>query len=119
MNIFNGHENTHHDAYLRIDRSKMILRDFLAIDRTILANQNTFLAYLRTALTLFVAGVTFIRFFDLTVVEIVGWIFIPVGLATFIIGLIRYNKKRRVLDKIMTVKKSPGKKQPATGKNDG
>jgi len=119
MNIFNGHEDTHYDAYLRIDRSKMILRDFLAIDRTILANQNTFLAYIRTALTLFVAGVTFIRFFDLMVIEVIGWIFIPVGLATFIIGLIRYNKKRRVLDKIMTVKKTPRKEQPANGRNDG
>ena len=40
------------------------------------------------------------------------------GLITFVIGLIRYNKKRRVLDKIMTVKSSP-KKQPATGKDNG
>ncbi|MBN1213560.1 MAG: DUF202 domain-containing protein [candidate division Zixibacteria bacterium] len=118
IKIFNGDEDSHHDAYLRIDRSKMILRDFLAIDRTILANQNTFLAYIRTALTLFVAGVTFIRFFDLAVVEIVGWIFIPVGLATFIIGLVRYNKKRRVLDKIMTVKNAPRIKQPGNGKKD-
>lgn len=84
----------------------MILRDYLAIDRTILANQNTFLAYIRTALTLFVAGITFIRFFDQVVVEIVGWVFIPIGLATFVIGLIRYNKKRVVLDKIMTFSKN-------------
>ena len=101
MSLFEGNEKEHHGAYLRVDRSRMILRDFLAVDRTILANQNTFLAYLRTALTLFVAGVTFIRFFDLLLIEIIGWIFIPIGLITFIVGLIRYNKKRVVLDLIM------------------
>ena len=101
MKLIEGNEKAHHDAYLQVDRSKMILRDFLAVDRTILANQNTFLAYLRTALTLFVAGVTFIRFFDFKLVEIIGWIFIPVGVITFVVGLVRYNKKRVVLDLIM------------------
>ncbi|MFZ5980150.1 MAG: DUF202 domain-containing protein [Candidatus Zixiibacteriota bacterium] len=101
MGLFAGNEKEHHDAYLQVDRSEMILRDFLAIDRTILANQNTFLAYLRTALTLFVAGITFIRFFDVMLIEIIGWIFIPIGLITFIVGFIRYNKKRVVLDLIM------------------
>jgi len=107
LNFIEGNNKSHHDAYLEVDRSKMILRDFLAIDRTILANQNTFLAYLRTALTLFVAGVTFIRFFDLKVVEIIGWIFIPVGMVTFIVGFVRYNKKRVILDKIMTPPEKP------------
>ena len=120
MNSFkfiDGNEESHHHSYLRVDHSKMILRDFLAIDRTILANQNTFLAYIRTALTLFVAGVTFIRFFELTVVVIIGWIFVPVGVVTFIIGLIRYNKKRRVLDKIMTRQQASRKEQTVNGKN--
>jgi putative membrane protein len=118
ITIFDGNADSHHDAYLRLDRSKMILRDFLAIDRTILSNQNTFLAYIRTALTLFVAGVTFIRFFDFIVIEVIGWIFIPVGLVTFIVGLIRYNKKRLVLDTVMTEKKPPRKEQSANGKNN-
>jgi len=111
VKIIDGNEDHHHDAYLKVDRSEMILRDYLAIDRTILANQNTFLAYIRTALTLFVAGITFIRFFDQVVVEIVGWVFIPVGLATFVIGLIRYNKKRVVLDRIMTFGKDDKQQQ--------
>ena len=83
-------------------KSDMILRDFLAIDRTVLANQNTFLAYLRTALTLFVAGLTFVRFFDHSVVEIIGWIFVPLGVGTFAVGLLRYNRLRRVLKMIQT-----------------
>ena len=35
---------------------QLILRDHLAADRTVLANERTFLAYIRTTLTLFVAG---------------------------------------------------------------
>ncbi|MFH2055424.1 MAG: DUF202 domain-containing protein [bacterium] len=83
-----------YQAYVSIDRSRMILRDYLATDRTVLANQNTFLAYIRTALTLFVAGITFIRFFDSLIIAIIGWAFIPAGIVTFIVGLVRYNHLR-------------------------
>lgn len=83
-----------YQAYVSIDRSKMILRDYLATDRTVLANQSTFLAYIRTALTLFVAGITFIKFFNSLPVHIIGWIFWPTGVFTFIVGLIRYNHLR-------------------------
>jgi putative membrane protein len=86
----------------------MILRDYLATDRTILANQNTFLAYLRTALTLFVVGITFIRFFDQLIVVIIGWVFIPIGIFTFLVGLVRYNRLRLVLDKIVAPTAKPG-----------
>lgn len=65
-----------------------------ALVRTTLANQRTFLAYLRTALTFFVAGVSFIQFFDSLIVEIVGWVFVPLGVATFVVGVWRYNKLR-------------------------
>jgi putative membrane protein len=85
------------EVYSQINPSSMKLRDYLATDRTKLGNQNTFLAYVRTALTLFVAGVTFIRFFESVVVETIGWIFIPVGLLTFTIGTIRYNRLRVAL----------------------
>jgi len=95
-------KDSHYVTYAELCKSDMILRDFLAIDRTVLANQNTFLAYLRTALTLFVAGLTFVRFFDHSVVEIIGWIFVPLGVGTFAVGLIRYNRLRRVLKMIQT-----------------
>jgi putative membrane protein len=87
-------------AYSDVDSSEFILRDFLAIDRTILANQTTFLAYLRTALTLFVAGITFIKFFENLIVEIIGWVFMPTGVATFFVGLVRYNRIRLALERV-------------------
>ncbi len=66
----------------------------LASFRTKLANERTVLAYMRTALTFIVAGLTFVRFFNNRIIEIIGWIFIPIGLITLILGIIRYNKTR-------------------------
>ena len=100
MNVFDGGKSIHQDAYQNIDESGMELRDYLAIDRTILSNQNTFLAYVRTALTLFVGGLTFIKFFDQPIIAYIGWVFVPLGLATFLIGAIRYNRIRLVLNRI-------------------
>lgn len=100
MNVFNGEKSIHGDAYSHVDEKRIALRDYLAIDRTILSNQNTFLAYVRTALTLFVGGLTFLKFFDSPIIEVIGWIFVPLGVATFIIGALRYNKIRVVLARI-------------------
>jgi putative membrane protein len=57
---------------------------------TILANERTFLAYVRTALTLFVAGVSFIRFFEIDLVVKLGAIFVVIGVVVSFIGAIRY-----------------------------
>lgn len=80
------------NLYSKFNKEKILLRDFLAIDRTILANERTFLAYMRTALTIFIAGVSFIKFFGHLIFEIIGWIFIPAGIITFLIGFVRYKK---------------------------
>ena len=88
------------EIYGQVGRSSMKLRDYLATDRTKLSNQNTFLAYIRTALTLFVAGVSFVRFFDSLLIEVIGWIFLPVGVATFVVGSMRYHRLRKALAEI-------------------
>jgi putative membrane protein len=100
MDLFGPHKSREDAPYGDVDTSKMTLRDRLAADRTNLSSQNTFLAYIRTALTLFVAGVTFIRFFDQRVVEIIGWAFIPTGVVTFFVGFFRYNRFRILLKRL-------------------
>lgn len=84
-----------HDSQKQKEYS--FIRDHLAAHRTDLANDRTILAYIRTALTFFVVGVTFIRFFGHIVIEIIGWVFIPIGIFVFIKGLIRYKKVKRVI----------------------
>jgi len=79
---------------------KMILRDLLAADRTQMANERTLLAYMRTALTLFIAGVSFIRFFGNIVIVYIGWLFIPVGIIVAVIGVRRYYRVKNPLDEL-------------------
>jgi putative membrane protein len=81
----------HYETY----RGKLILRDHLANCRTVLANQRTLLAYARTALTLVVAGLTFIKFFEHLTFEIIGWIFVPIGLVVMSVGVLHYRRTVR------------------------
>ena len=76
-------------------------RDHLAADRTILANERTLLAYLRLSLTLFVAGISFIKFFDNTILFIIGVIFLPLAFISGVIGVRRYRRCGKFL---MTLK---------------
>jgi putative membrane protein len=87
----------------------MILRDYLAVDRTLLANENTLLAYIRTAIAFFVAGVSFVRFFDNPVMAYIGWALVPIALATVVIGAIRYQKMRTAISKISAAEKGQSK----------
>ena len=70
--------------YSRYCEEELILRDHLAAERTVLANERTALAYLRTMLTFLIGGATFIQFFDLLLIEVLGYgiarLHAPVGL---------------------------------------
>ena len=80
------------NPYERFQREELILRDELAIDRTILANERTVLAYFRSALTLVIVGITFLQFFEKGILPYVGIVFIPCGLAVGVFGFMRYRK---------------------------
>lgn len=69
-----------------------VIRDHMAIERTIMANERTFLAYIRTALGFFIGGVSFIEFFEGFPMQLVGWIFVPAGIMAFGLGLWKYKK---------------------------
>ena len=78
-----------------------LVRDYLAADRTVLANERTFLAYQRTALTGFVAELTFIRFFNYRLLEIVGWVLVPLSVLLLLIGVWRYRKMQSRIAALM------------------
>jgi len=86
----------HYDKF----HKDLILRDYLAIDRTILANERTFMAYIRTALSVFAVGASLFQFFHSTVMKTIGWIFIPAGIFIFIIGMIKYRQVKNRIGKI-------------------
>lgn len=81
--------------YARFGKTDLILRDELAIDRTVLANERTLLAYLRSAVALVIAGVSIMHFSHGGWFFIVGAVCVPAGLITALIGLLRFRKMNR------------------------
>lgn len=69
-----------------------VIRDFMAIERPMMANELIFLSYVRKALGLVIAGVFCIEFFDNISMQLVGWAFIPSGFIAFGIGCRKYQK---------------------------
>jgi putative membrane protein len=65
---------------------ELILRDHLALDRTILANERTFLAYVRTTLAVIVVGATVIHLSEDGFLDSVGALCILAGIVILIIG---------------------------------
>ncbi|NTV47477.1 MAG: DUF202 domain-containing protein [Chlorobiales bacterium] len=81
--------------YQKFKDNELILRDELAIDRTILANERTLLAYLRSAVSLVIAGVSMMHFSQQGWFAQVGVACIPVGVFTGIFGVVRYRTINR------------------------
>ena len=84
--------------YSSFSREQLILRDHLAADRTILANERTFLAYLRTALAFGAAGAALLKLVpNDSGIRLFGWLLIPLGIAVFAVGVLRFLKFHRSL----------------------
>lgn len=84
--------------YHRLKNRELSLTDYLAIDRTVLANERTALAYARTVLALVVVGGTCIKLFDAWYMIAIGAAFLTLALATAILGWRRYHRTRRELN---------------------
>ena len=85
------------NPYERFEKSDLILRDELAIDRTILSNERTLLAYVRASLTLVIVGLTFLHFIEKGSLRIAGMIFIPLGILTGLYGWLRFLGMKRMI----------------------
>lgn len=83
--------------YARFQSEDLILRDELAIDRTLLANERTLLAYLRSGVTLLIAGASILHFSQENWFLVVGLACIPIGVITSLIGVSRYRTMNRAI----------------------
>ena len=83
-------------------RDEMILRDYLALDRTVLANERTLLAYLRTFIGTFSAGIAMVNFLNNALSNLIGYIFIAASPFFLVLGAIRYVKISRKLKTVNT-----------------
>ncbi len=81
--------------YSRFKSETLILRDELAVDRTALANERTLLAYLRSAVSLAIAGVSIMHFAHVAWFAWIGVACLPLGFVSGAVGIARYRKMAR------------------------
>jgi putative membrane protein len=94
--------------YARFTDADLILRDELAIDRTLLANERTLMAYLRSAVSLVIAGVTILHFSSVGWFWAVGLACIPAGVIVGLVGVARYVAMGRKIGAIKSRSKARG-----------
>lgn len=76
-------------------KKELIVRDWLAIERTKLANERTFLAYFRTSVVLLATGLTLLKVSYFAEIASFGYIIIalfPIFLLLGIYRLVRVKK---------------------------
>lgn len=83
----------------------MILRDFLAVDRTRLANQRTLLSMVRTGLYLFVMGLSVLSMEALVELRPYSVVFFTIGAAIVLIGFLNYRKNDRKITEMYETKR--------------
>jgi putative membrane protein len=76
----------------------LVLREYLAIERTKLANETTLLAYTRTGLYFLVAGSTLGHLIVSEFWKIIGTPMIVIGLLIMLLGIIRYLRLRKSIE---------------------
>lgn len=77
----------------------LVLREYLAIERTKLANETTLLAYIRTGLYFLVAGSTLGQIISTDFWQIAGTPLIVIGLLIMMFGVIRYLRLKKAIDR--------------------
>ncbi len=88
--------------YSEINSNNLILRDHLAIDRTLLANERTLLAYLRSGMALVMAGFTIINFLQEGWFRGVGIACLVLGFLAGLIGALRYRRMNKMIAMVRT-----------------
>jgi putative membrane protein len=80
--------------------SKLHPGNKLAIARTVLANERTLLAILRTALGCFIGGASLLKFFGHPAYEIVGVILMIIAVVILSVGIGKYRTISKVIGAI-------------------
>lgn len=113
MNI-NFYKKIFQDSSEKVDKKfyqefiakQLILRDYLAIERTILTNEATFLGYIRTSLTIAVVGVSLLNLYpENQTLQYVGLLLSLVAFFIFVIGSVRSIRMSKKINKFLEDRK--------------
>ena len=80
-------------------KEKLILRDYLAMQRTTLANERTLFSYIRTSLYLVIGGIGLIKLRDFESIKWLGYVALVISGLMIIFGIIRFLMLKRRLGK--------------------
>lgn len=80
------------------NREKIILRDFLAMERTTLANERTLFAYLRAGVYMIIAGFAFLELKEFVDLIWLSYVLFSFSIILFVFGITRYAILKRKLD---------------------
>ncbi len=92
--------------YGKFGGCNLVLRDELAIDRTLLANERTLLAYLRSGVALVIAGMSIIHFAPEGWFGAIGVACIPAGIVVGAVGTSRFRRMNRSISQVRQLSKS-------------
>lgn len=81
------------------NNEKIILRDFLALERTTLANERTFFSYIRTGFYLILAGIAFLKIKDFDPMSWVGYALFVISAFLITFGIYRYQLLQKKLNR--------------------
>lgn len=81
------------------NREKIILNDYLALERTRLANERTFFSFLRTSLYLVLAGIAFLQLQGFEELKWLGYVSIVFSIVFLVTGVITYFRLKNKLYK--------------------
>lgn len=85
---------------------EVILRDYLAIERTRLANERTLLSYIRSSLYLLLGGIAFFQLKDFPNFKYLGLLSLLFSALFFIIGLYRFVLLKKSLKRLYYLSES-------------
>ncbi len=92
------------------DISPLPMGDYLALERTKLSNERTFLAYVRTAIALTVAGYGALEFTQDGFIHYAGNALLAAALISLLVGLVRFLKTVHKLKRLVTAAMGKEKK---------
>lgn len=86
----------------------IILRDYLAIERTRLANERTLLSYIRYSMYLLLGGIAFFQLTEFSNFQFLGILSLLFSSIFFVIGIYRFTLLKKSLKKLYDIPE-PGK----------
>lgn len=84
------------------NKEDIILRDYLAMERTKLANERTLLSYIRSSLYLLLGGIALIQLEGFESIKFLGYVSLLLTVSLIVIGIYRFRKLNKQLKNYYT-----------------